>query len=139
MANLKLKTQFNDLVDASVVENQIEDLTSSLDDYALKVQQAWQVPTLLNSWVNYGSPFETVGYMKDEFGFVHLKGIVSTGSSDTVLFTLPVGYRTSLFQYHPNVLASGTGTVEIQPNGNVKLVVASSTLTSIDGITFKVG
>jgi hypothetical protein len=93
MANLKLKTQFNDLVDASVVENQIEDLTSSLDDYALKQQQAWITPTLVSGWTNV-SGIQVIQYMKDEFGFVHIRGTTNGASkTDTVPFQLPVGYR----------------------------------------------
>jgi hypothetical protein len=143
MANLKLKTQFNDLVDASVIENQIEDLSSSLDDYALKTQEAFIAPTLLNSWVNFGSDYQEVGYMKDNFGFVHIRGMIKSGTSATAnVFTLPVGYRPNL---HILQVASHDGTpeqvavVQILANGNINFIKGSTSWTSFGNISFKAG
>lgn len=54
--------------------------------------QAWQAPTLLNSWVNFGGSFATVAYYRDAVGIVHLKGRMKTGTVGTIAFTLPAGY-----------------------------------------------
>jgi hypothetical protein len=141
MANLKLKTQFNDLVDASVVENQIEDLTSSLDDYALKQQEAFIEPTLLNSWVNFGGAYSGAGYMKDEFGFVHLRGAIKSGTSPTI-FNLPVGYRPALRKIFVSFSESGAGQVlsyvEITDAG-VCVAVGGTIMFSLENIIFKAG
>ena len=142
MANLKLKTQFNDLVDASVIENEIEDLSSSLDDYALKQQQAFIEPTLLNSWVNFSTGYSQASYMKDEFGFVHIQGTIKDGSSATVIFNLPVGYR-PLRRRVFTTFSDSAGTlppsyVEITEDGVVS-VVGGTTFFSLENITFKVG
>jgi hypothetical protein len=140
MANLKLKTQFNDLVDASVVENQIEDLTSSLDDYALKQQQAFIAPTLLNSWVNFGSGTMPTGYMKDEFGFVHLRGFIKDGTTTayTTILTLPVGYRPPHQVVLPIASNDLFALAIIGTSGNVDVLGVSSVYISLDSITFKV-
>lgn len=56
-------------------------------------QEAWITPTLQNTYASVlGYP---VGYYKDDFGVVHLKGRVGTGTAGTIIFTLPVGYRPS--------------------------------------------
>lgn len=55
----------------------------------------WIEPTLLNGWVNYDSAWDNVAYCLDSDGFVHVKGMIRTGTTaaNTTLFTLPVGYR----------------------------------------------
>lgn len=69
---------------------------------ANKSQEAWITPTLINGWyaIRTGEPPQ---YMKDEFGFVHVRGIVSKGESSTinVPFVFAKGYR-------PNVQTSAT-------------------------------
>jgi len=57
--------------------------------------------TFQNSWGNYGSGFPPATYWKDAMGIVHLEGLVSLGTINTTIFTLPAGYR-------PGVL-SGSG------------------------------
>lgn len=48
-------------------------------------------PTLLNGWVNL-SGYETMKYWKDDFGVVHIQGLLTLGTG-TYMFKLPVGYR----------------------------------------------
>lgn len=105
---------------------------------ASKTQQAWQTPTLLNSWVNFGGANTTAQYMKDEMGFVHLKGMIKTGTIGTVAFTLPAGYLpssegTSRF---PAVSNDAFGQLGITTGGNVTPLVGSSTWFALNGITF---
>lgn len=64
------------------------------DILALRPQEAWITPTMLNGWVNSGSPNATLQYMKDTLGFVHIKGAIRNGTGGTVM-VLPVGYRPS--------------------------------------------
>ena len=99
-------------------------------------------PAFENNWVNFNAPTnETAGFLKDPFGFVHLKGLVKSGTVGTVIFTLPAGYRPSLAKI---VAASGSdvatrdNTVTILVTGTVTANCATNTYFSLDGITFKV-
>ena len=58
---------------------------------ANKVQEAWITPTLLNGATN--DPDYPVQYFKDQFGIVHFRGKANIVSNDTVLISLPSGYR----------------------------------------------
>jgi hypothetical protein len=51
------------------------------------------ISSFLNSWVNQGSTFQVAGYLKDPFGFVHLRGVVKNGTANTPAFQLPAGFR----------------------------------------------
>ena len=90
-ANLKTtvdtlaRSQADALTRVSVLESQ----------KAGKEQPQWIMPTLLNGWVNYDGGYEQSGYLKDSFGFVHIRGFIKSGNgaSGTSLFTLPKGYR----------------------------------------------
>lgn len=131
----------------------MQDIADQLRDYinaslATKTQEAWTAPTLVNSWVpttnvNYESP----GYMKDQMGFVHLKGTIESGitTTGTTIFTLPVGYRPAKYVAFP-AISSADGSsftvfrITIRSNGEV--VIGSSGVGSnvmhLDGITFLV-
>ena len=66
---------------------------TALNLKANKVQEAWITPTLLNGWTTGDNlMFAPIQYKKDNFGFVHLRGAISNGVSNTIC-VLPVGYR----------------------------------------------
>jgi hypothetical protein len=54
-------------------------------------QSPWVSPALLNGWVNYTQKWNYAGFAKDPLGWVHLRGLVSSGSG--TVFLLPVGCR----------------------------------------------
>jgi hypothetical protein len=103
----------------------------------IEAQQAWVAPTLLNSWVNYGAPASTAGYMKDSLGFVHLKGLIKTGTPGTVAWTLPAGYRPAQTLRIATIAAGSFGAINVQTTGDVTIDIGSSTFTGLDGATFK--
>jgi hypothetical protein len=92
----------------------------------------WFTPTFLNSWSG------NVQYMKDALGFVHFKGAISGGSSNTQAFALPVGFRPGTAGNRPVVSNSSTASpsyVYMDYNGQVTPVYPSGTGTSyFDGI-----
>jgi hypothetical protein len=100
--------------------------------------------TLLNAWINFNASFyETAGYYKDIDGVVHLKGVISSGTttSGTPLFTLPADYRPALIrQYLCANDSAGTavfGEVRIDnATGNVTIQRGANTYLSLDGISF---
>lgn len=113
---------------------------TALNAKANKVQEAWITPTLLNGWVQHTS-FVNVGYMKDDMGFVHFRGGVSSGAIATLLLTLPSGYRQvgNKLTYHR--IASSNGLTEVEINhstGGLRLSKDTGTWYDLNAITFKV-
>lgn len=133
---------------STVVQNALNNLDTSK---ANVIYESPIVPTLINSWVDYGTPYSTVGYWKDSFGIVHLKGAIKNGiSSNSIVFTLPTGYRPNnsigfaILGYGETIGGDGTSTcsVVISSEGNVTigdLNNSYSTIICLDNISFRVG
>jgi hypothetical protein len=133
----KIYTTYNLSDKAVAMQNsaEISAINKRMSDW--KTVNPWIAATLLNGWVNDGTGYETVGYYKDEFGIVHLKGRMKSGTVGTQAFVLPVGYRPSLsisFAIPSNNLF---GQCVIQNNGNVIAMTGSNVSFSLDGISFK--
>jgi hypothetical protein len=98
----------------------------------------WITPTLLNSWVAYGSAWSTPAYRKIG-NVVYIKGLIKGGTitTGTTLFTLPVGYR-PLQDMHIRTVSAGLfAYIQIYANGDVKTAgTTSATYLSIDAISF---
>jgi hypothetical protein len=99
----------------------------------------WTEPTLQNGWVNFGAPLATVGYRKDTHNYVRIKGTIKDGTVtvNTVLFTLPVGYRPSEHRYFAVYSSSVTGSVVVYNTGAVCIISGSAAGLSLDGIIFE--
>ena len=95
----------------------------------------WTDVSFQNSWDNFAG---AASYYKDPLGVVHIRGHVDTGSSATVAFTLPTGYRIEQNAYFTCVGVSGAAGnfLYIQTDGTVT-VTRSSTDISINGISFR--
>jgi hypothetical protein len=96
-------------------------------------------PTLLNSWVNSGSPYKTASYttFSNIFGQtqVMVNGTVKDGSAATIIFQLPPGLRPS----GRIEFATGGGIyncIIVDSAGNVTCSVKGSGDVPLDGITF---
>lgn len=110
------------------------DLTGKL------LQEARQVPTLLNSWVNYGAAYESACYWKDKCGVVHLAGLIKSGATtaETVIFTLPEGYRPRISEKFFAVSANAICVIDVYATGNVAIKTgANSGWLSLSGINFR--
>jgi hypothetical protein len=112
--------------------------------------EAWtEVPSFAFSrWANEGNTYETVGYYKDPYGLVHLKGsvkaIVTISSACTVIFYLPFAYAPSSSSVRAytvpknGVYGAATGLVALQ--GTVVEACggyAVNDYLSLDSITFR--
>lgn len=99
---------------------------------------SWIAPTLINSWVNNGGGFETVGYLKDALGFVHLRGVITTGLTSTIAFVLPAGYRPGATTFSAVAIGSGAaGQVQVDASGNVTpFHSGGATSVGLSGTTF---
>lgn len=106
-------------------------------------QQAWQTPTLQNGWVNYQNPvtnFPGAGYYKDSLGNVHVRGLIKSGttSSNTLLFTLPAGYRPAYDLHIPIVSNSAAAGLIVKQDGIVQVLYGvSSNWVDLSSITFR--
>lgn len=86
--------------------------------YSNIYQPAGIGPTFVNSWANVGGT--AAYYVKDSVGIVHVAGLVTGGSAQTI-FTLPSGYRPAYTEHFAGVLDDGsTVVVEILNTGVVK-------------------
>jgi hypothetical protein len=65
-------------------------------------------PVFKSSWTNFGTPYETAAYRKDQNGMVHLKGRVKSGTvGASAIFTLP-----------SNCWPASNGSIEIPVSSN---------------------
>lgn len=100
----------------------------------------WQTPLMQGNWVSYdgGAFFATPQYTKGSDNIVRVKGIVKNGNTanGTVVFNLPAGYRPKERLLTTSVCADAYCRVDVLPNGNVELYLASATWTTLDSITF---
>ena len=112
-----------------------------VDDSSRRWDEPWQGATLLNNWLNYGTPYALAAFTKDSLGYVHIKGFIKSGTvtAGTPIFNLPVGYRPAESNYYnTGIQSSGSGGVfEVTAGGDVKVVAANATYTSLGHISFK--
>jgi hypothetical protein len=101
--------------------------------------------SFINSWVNAGASHHAAGCRKDFLGRVHLRGLISSGTSAAVGF-LPSGYRPSARETFPAAAyASGTPigsyAIEIRTDGSLFLPgdfsYPISDSVSLSGISFE--
>ena len=98
---------------------------------------SWSIPVLQNSWQYSGSSRAQPGYFRNEHGLVYLRGCVSGGLQNSLLFSLPVSYRPDQDQIFTVVCGSLQAAIYIRRNGDVVQHRASSNvLLSLDGISF---
>jgi hypothetical protein len=103
---------------------------------------SWIVPRLLNSWQHFGEPYQGASYRKDMMDRVYLTGTIKSGTpgATSVAFTLPSLFRPKDTLVFPVATDSATdpARVHIDKNGQVIVVTGSTTLTSLDGIAFRI-
>lgn len=99
-------------------------------------QEPWQIPTLLNGWLNFGGDFNDAGYFKDSMGVVHLRGMVKSGVVGPAIFTLPVGYRPLNRSVFITANASASR-IDVSATGDVLLAYGIALWVPLDGITFR--
>ena len=78
-------------------------------------------PAFQNSWANVGAPYQVCRFGKLPNNELWIEGRITGGAIDTVAFTLPVGYR-PLKKYVYNVALATSGYVEVNTNGDVKII-----------------
>lgn len=90
------------------------EVDTALNLKANRVQESWITLTLTNGWLDMDTA-RAIKYRKDQFGRVHIKGSIKSGTLNQSAFTLPVGYRplqTVYFGGNANNSAVALWTVE---------------------------
>lgn len=77
----------------------------------------WTIATLQNSWV--GDAGNGPSYYKAPDGMVHVRGVARNGTADTVVFTLPVGYRPASAVHLPTTANDVFAFAQVNPSGTV--------------------
>tara|TARA_R100001594_G_C3954890_1_gene243911 strand:- start:114 stop:764 length:651 start_codon:yes stop_codon:yes gene_type:complete len=112
------------------------------------VPAEWRDMVLTNSWVVYGTDVDSPQFIKDDLGFVHLKGVVKNGSSATAAITaLPESYRPSFNQYrlvfntdYADPAINELSTIKIDTNGVITQSDGTNTAALfLTGISFHAG
>ena len=97
----------------------------------------WYDFTFENSWVNYGSTWQTAQYSIDSNGFVHLRGLINDGSTSADITSLPTGFQPVMDELFVVRTSAGTSRVDIKTDGDVYANPGHATWTSLSGIIFE--
>ena len=94
-----------------------------------------------NSWADFDSGTEWADgeYSKSAEGIVRLSGMIASGTttSDTVIFTLPAGYRPAKREMFSCVCDVGMAVLTIKADGKVLTFAdVSNSYLSLSGISF---
>jgi len=106
--------------------------------------EAWIAPTLLASWVNFGSPYALAGYRKTPWGEVQLRGLIKNGTTTagTVVLNLPGGYRPANDRERAFVSVQGGNNacrINVLANGDVAIAgVSDNSFLSLESVRFDV-
>lgn len=116
----------------SKIGRNIKNLAYNIGRRAEAMETGWRSLSTLNSWVRYSNNYAAPEYCKDPFGFVHVRGVVASGTltSGTVIATLPAGYRPESIMVFPAVNAGiALARVDVLPNGDIILGAAAGSAT----------
>jgi len=123
--------------------NNLIDAGTSASDVLGTKQNVQYTPVTVfsNSWVNFGSPYSNAGYLKDENGFVHLRGVVSGGTVNLKAFSLPTRHCPEATILVPVISNGVLAVCKIDTSGDgggVTLLTGGSNVSfHLDGISFK--
>lgn len=101
------------------------------------VVNSFVAASLLNSWVNYGTPYNVVGYARDTLGYVYLRGVVAAGTMGSPIFTLPTGFRPANEELLTASSRDDFGRIDVLPTGDVVPKYGTNVYISLDGLRFK--
>ena len=98
-------------------------LTSLVAGEAWHYVGAASEPAFQNSWDNEGGGLTALAFRIRESGIVDIQGVVSGGTANTTIFTLPAGYRPNVQVYVPvneSLISPTASRLEITSSGNVR-------------------
>jgi hypothetical protein len=82
--------------------------------------EAFKPVAFEHNWTNFSEVFQQASYMKDPFGFVHVRGLIKSGQSGKSAFILPVGYLPLANAQYPVYDGAGAaGVIAVEKDGKV--------------------
>jgi hypothetical protein len=127
-------------ITASALNNMENGIYNNDVNKANKTQENWHDLVLTEGWVNTGNNAATAQYMKDEFGFVHIKGFIQNGSTapgSWICSPLPAGYRPPDSRFYTTYTAYGStynSNAILQFNSDGTIVVWANVLSGQLGL-----
>jgi hypothetical protein len=131
--------------------NDVEDKLLELNDRIVALENAtksgWLYPVFENDWYDYGfnsttldtfDPYK-VSFIKDNNGFVHIRGAIRRDSAPAVqvMFYLPKGYRPKKDLYFVVDSSGSQGRLIVGKDGRVQNLTASGySRITLDNIQF---
>jgi len=114
--------------------------TSSSFGSACMILPLWNSLQMSNNWTDYSDSFASAGYTKTSTGIIVLKGLVKnavTPASNTIIGTLPAGYRPAEIYMFATSTIDTSARVDVRPDGAIIFNSGSSGgWLSLDGISF---
>ncbi len=98
--------------------------------------EVWNSLSYVNGWEDYGSPYPPGGYRKLASGLVILRGLIRNGTANSIIATLPAGYRPDhqhLFAVQSN---HALGRVDVRTNGEVVMRDGVTTWISLSTLSY---
>jgi hypothetical protein len=143
-----LRISYEELMTALDGMRNVTDFRTRIDDIESLIEalrpsplqpscEQFIAPTLINSWANFGAPWNPAGYYKDPFGIVHLRGMLKSGAVPSNFFVLPTGYRPTNQEIFSAPSNGAFGICVIDSAGNVGANAGNTAYFSIDGLTFR--
>ena len=133
LTHYNLPAQETDIIEALKAEIDVEHVritsaVASITGKAAKTQPSFTNATLTNGWVAGSS---APGYFKDEFGIVHLRGAIKSGTTLVAAFVLPSGNRPAVTCVFPVIDGANlVAQCSVDTAGNV---IIWTTTTSANG------
>lgn len=101
-------------------------------------ETGWTNAVFQNGWLDYGSGYNPGGYIKDIDNYVHLRGMVRSGTQNAAIFTLPVGYRPSYRQLLKGTSADVHCRVDVLTTGEILWITGGNNgWVSLDGMILR--
>lgn len=99
-------------------------------------------PPFTGTWVNFAGGWTEAAFYKDPLGFVHLRGMIKSGTIATSAFTLPPGHRPAVSEKFAVATGSAVGnvtagSVDVLTDGTVVPAVGLTGYVSLSGIRFR--
>ncbi len=106
---------------------------------AINPTVSWIIPTLQNSWVNYGGGFLPASYSLNSIGQVQFAGVIKSGVSG-IIFTLQTGCRPKAYKGFRLLASDLQAYALVYPSGDVNLVIPTNdnTYVYLDNVLFPI-